>query len=88
MDENSLSQSGLYDEEESRTYDALMLALREESAKGAAADPQVINILGKQLTQVSAKLDPDQWVVDLIRTGELRRMKEILDGNVPPLDNN
>ncbi len=84
MDENSLSQSGLYNEEESQAYDALMLALNEESRKGADADPRVIKILGAQLAQVSAKLDPDKWIVDLIRTGELSRMREVLDGDVPP----
>ncbi len=71
-----MERSGVYTQNEAATYAALMIAMNETT------DPQVIKILGAQLAAVSAKISPDQWVIDLIISGELHRIAEVLSGDI------
>lgn len=68
--------SGVYTKDEAQNYAALMIAMNETK------DPQVIKILGAQIAAISAKIDPDQWIVNLIISGELHRIAEVLSGDV------
>lgn len=74
----SLVNSGSYSPDEAQQYSALMKAMHDTT------DPRVIEILGKQIAQLSAKLNPDQWVIDLIMSGELHKIRELLDNNIDP----